>query len=159
MFEFLLALFRLDERAKAFLASPSPTSWSRSRLTVWLVVVEERGAEGLLLGQYATGAVFLVALLFTQRRRLALVPDFPLLRRMTRFGLPTMPAELSLYSLNFIDRLLLVRLAGLGDAGLYALSVKFAQARQRSRQGLPARVAAAGLFDPATTTRRAAPTP
>ena len=47
---------------------------------------------------------------------------------MTRFGLPTMPAELSLYSLNFIDRLLLVRLAGLGDAGLYSLSVKFAQA-------------------------------
>jgi O-antigen/teichoic acid export membrane protein len=47
---------------------------------------------------------------------------------MTRFGLPTMPAELSLYSLNFIDRLLIVRLVGLGDAGLYSLSVKFAQA-------------------------------
>ena len=47
---------------------------------------------------------------------------------MTRFGLPTMPAELSLYSLNFIDRVMLVRLAGLADAGLYALSVKFAQA-------------------------------
>jgi O-antigen/teichoic acid export membrane protein len=47
---------------------------------------------------------------------------------MTRFGLPTMPAELSLYGLNFIDRLLLVRLAGLADAGLYSLSVKFAQA-------------------------------
>jgi O-antigen/teichoic acid export membrane protein len=96
--------------------------------TVWLVVVEEEGARGLLLGQYATGAAFLTALLITQRRRLALLPDFPLLRRMTRFGLPTMPAELSLYSLNFIDRVLLVRLAGLADAGLYALSVKFAQA-------------------------------
>src|SRR5947208_3417479 len=40
----------------------------------------------------------------------------------------TMPAELSLYSLNFIDRVLIVRLVGLGDAGLYSLSVKFAQA-------------------------------
>jgi O-antigen/teichoic acid export membrane protein len=39
-----------------------------------------------------------------------------------------MPAELSLYSLNFIDRLLIVRLAGLAEAGLYALAVKFAQA-------------------------------
>jgi O-antigen/teichoic acid export membrane protein len=47
---------------------------------------------------------------------------------MLRFGLPTMPAELSLYSLNFIDRVLIVRLIGLGDAGLYALAVKFAQA-------------------------------
>jgi O-antigen/teichoic acid export membrane protein len=47
---------------------------------------------------------------------------------MLRWGLPTMPAELSLYSLNFIDRVLIVRLVGLGDAGLYSLSVKFAQA-------------------------------
>ena len=47
---------------------------------------------------------------------------------MPRFGLPTMPAELSLYSLNFIDRVLVVRLVGLADAGLYSLSVKFAQA-------------------------------
>jgi O-antigen/teichoic acid export membrane protein len=38
-----------------------------------------------------------------------------------------MPAELSLYSLNFIDRVLIVRLVGLSDAGLYSLSVKFAQ--------------------------------
>jgi O-antigen/teichoic acid export membrane protein len=47
---------------------------------------------------------------------------------MYRFGLPTMPAELSLYSLNFIDRIILVRLAGLAEAGLYALAMKFAQA-------------------------------
>jgi O-antigen/teichoic acid export membrane protein len=128
MFEFLLALFRLDERAKAFFAFTIANVLVTIPATVWLVVVEEKGAEGLLLGQYGTGAVFLAGLLIAQRRRLALVPDFPLLRRMMRFGLPTMPAELSLYSLNFIDRLLLVRLAGLADAGLYSLSVKFAQA-------------------------------
>ncbi len=128
MYEFLLALFRLDERAKAFLAFTVCNVLVTIPVTVWLVVFEERGAEGLLLGQYATGAAFLAALLIGQRRRLALVPDRPLLRRMLRFGLPTMPAELSLYSLNFIDRVMLVRLAGLADAGLYALSVKFAQA-------------------------------
>ncbi|MDP9227616.1 MAG: oligosaccharide flippase family protein, partial [Actinomycetota bacterium] len=128
MYEFLLTLFRLDERAKAFLAFTVSNVLVTIPATVWLVVVQEEGAQGLLLGQYGTGAVFLAALLFTQRRRLALVPDFGVLRRMIRFGLPTMPAELSLYSLNFIDRLLLVRLVGLGDAGLYALSVKFSQA-------------------------------
>ena len=128
MFEFLLAMFRLDERAKAFLVFTVANVLVTIPLTVYLVVVEERGAEGLLLGQYLSGARVLRGLLFIHRRRLSLIPDFPLLRRMTRFGLPTMPAELSLYSLNFIDRLMLVRLAGLGDAGLYALSVKFAQA-------------------------------
>jgi len=128
MYEFMLALFRLDERAKAFLAFTVSNVLVAIPVTVWLVVFEEEGARGLLLGQYATGGAFLVALLVAHRRRLSLVPDFPLLRRMFRFGFPTMPAELSLYSLNFIDRLLLVRLAGLADAGLYSLSVKFAQA-------------------------------
>jgi O-antigen/teichoic acid export membrane protein len=127
MFEFLTALFRLDERAKAYFAFTVSNVLVTIPVTVWLVVGEDRGASGLLWGQYATGAVFLAGLVIAQRRRLALIPDFPLWRRMLRWGLPTMPAELSLYSLNFIDRVLIVRLVGLGDAGLYSLSVKFAQ--------------------------------
>ena len=55
---------------------------------------------------------------------------------MFRFGLPTMPAELSLYSLNFIDRIILVRFAGLAEAGLYALAVKFAQGMQVLARGI-----------------------
>ncbi|MGE5232216.1 MAG: lipopolysaccharide biosynthesis protein, partial [Deltaproteobacteria bacterium] len=128
MFEFLTALFRLDERAKAYFAFTVANVLVTIPATVWLVVGEDRGASGLLLGQYVTGAVFLAGLVIAQRSRLALVPDLALWRRMLRWGLPTMPAELSLYSLNFIDRVLIVRLVGLGDAGLYSLSVKFAQA-------------------------------
>jgi O-antigen/teichoic acid export membrane protein len=66
-------------------------------------------------------------LIVVHRRRLSLWVDGPLLRRMTRFGLPTMPAELSLYLLNFVDRIVIVRYAGLAEAGLYSLAVKFAQ--------------------------------
>ncbi len=128
MYEFLLTLFRLDERAKAFLVFTVSNVLVTIPLTVWLVVFEGEGARGLLLGQYGSGAVFLAGLLLIHSRRLGLLADLALLRRMVRFGLPTMPAELSLYSLNFIDRVMLVRLAGLADAGLYALSVKFAQA-------------------------------
>jgi O-antigen/teichoic acid export membrane protein len=128
MFEFLTALFRIDERAKAYFAFTVANVLITIPVTVWLVVGEDKGASGLLWGQYGTGAVFLAGLVIAQRRRLALIPDFPLWRRMLRWGLPTMPAELSLYSLNFIDRVLIVRLVGLSDAGLYSLSVKFAQA-------------------------------
>jgi O-antigen/teichoic acid export membrane protein len=74
-------------------------------------------------------------MLWRERRRLSFVPDAPLLRRMFRFGLPTMPAELSLYSLNFIDRIILARTAGLAEAGLYALAVKFAQGMQVLARG------------------------
>ena len=127
MFEYLLTLFRLEERARAFFTTTILNVLATIGLTVVLVVGQGEGARGLLLGSYASGAVFVLGLIFVQRRRLSLWIDGALLRRMTRFGLPTMPAELSLYLLNFIDRIVIVRFAGLAAAGLYSLAVKFAQ--------------------------------
>jgi O-antigen/teichoic acid export membrane protein len=128
MFEYLLALFRLDERARAYFVTTIANVLATIGLTVVLVVGVGDGARGLLLGSYVTGAVFVVAMIFVQRRRLTLRIDRPLLRRLLRFGLPTMPAEVSLYLLNFVDRLIIVQVKGLGEAGLYSLAVKFAQA-------------------------------
>jgi O-antigen/teichoic acid export membrane protein len=127
MIEYLLTLFRLEERARAFFLTTILNVFAAIGLTVVLVVGHGEGARGLLLGSYASGAVFVVALLFVHRARLSLRFDRALLRRLMRFGLPTMPAELSLYLLNFVDRIILVRSAGLRAAGLYSLAVKFAQ--------------------------------
>jgi O-antigen/teichoic acid export membrane protein len=127
LWEYVMTLYRLDERARAYFTVTVLNVLVTIPVTVWLVVVDDRGAEGLLLGSFATGAIFLAGRVWQERRRLSLIPDLPLLRRMLRFGLPTMPAELTLYSLNFIDRILIVRLAGLAEAGLYALAIKFAQ--------------------------------
>ncbi|HMJ71885.1 MAG TPA: oligosaccharide flippase family protein [Solirubrobacterales bacterium] len=128
MFEYLLTLFRLEERARAFFTTTILNVLATIGLTVILVVGQGEGARGLLLGSYASGAAFVLGLIFVHRRRLSLWIDGPLLRRMTRFGLPTMPAELSLYLLNFVDRIVIVRSVGLAEAGLYSLAVKFAQA-------------------------------
>jgi O-antigen/teichoic acid export membrane protein len=128
MFEYLLTLYRLDERARAYFITTIANVIATIGLTVVLVVGVGDGARGLLLGSYLTGAVFVVAMMFSQRRRLTLIVDRPLLRRLLRFGLPTMPAEVSLYLLNFVDRLIIVQVKGLGEAGLYSLAVKFAQA-------------------------------
>jgi O-antigen/teichoic acid export membrane protein len=127
LFEYLLTLFRLEERARAFFLTTILNVLATIGLTVVLVVGLEEGARGLLLGSYAAGGAFVLGLIFVHRRRLSLRVERPLLRRLTRFGLPTMPAELSLYMLNFVDRIILVRSAGLAAAGLYSLAVKFAQ--------------------------------
>jgi O-antigen/teichoic acid export membrane protein len=127
MFEYLLTLFRLEERARAYFTTTLLSVLAAIGLTVILVVGQGEGARGLLLGSYASGAAFVLGLIVVQRKRLSLWIDGPLLRRMTRFGLPTMPAELSLYLLNFVDRIVIVRSAGLAEAGLYSLAVKFAQ--------------------------------
>src|SRR5688572_1721104 len=128
LYEYLVALLRVDERARAYFLFTMANTLVAIPVTVWLVVVEDLGADGLLLGTFGSALPFLAWLAIDQRRRLSLVPDLPLLRRLVRFGLPTMPAELSLYSLNFIDRIIIVRLAGLAEAGLYSLAIKFAQA-------------------------------
>ena len=127
LYEYALTLLRLDERARAYFGITVANVLVTIPFTVWLIVVQDERASGILLGTFATGAAFTVGMLWRQRRRLALIPDLALLRRMFRFGLPTMPAELSLYALNFMDRIILVRLVGLAEAGLYALAVKFAQ--------------------------------
>jgi O-antigen/teichoic acid export membrane protein len=127
MFEFLLTLFRLEERARAYFVTTMLSVLAAIGLTVVLVVGKSEGAKGLLLGSYASGAAFVIGLIWAHRRRLSLWIDRALLRRLLRFGLPTMPAELSLYLLNFVDRIILVRSAGLPAAGLYSLAVKFAQ--------------------------------
>jgi O-antigen/teichoic acid export membrane protein len=127
MVEYLLTLFRLEERARAFFVTTILNVLLAIGLTVVLVVGAEEGARGLLIGSYGSGAVVVIALIFVHRRRLSLRFERPLLRRLTRFGLPTMPAELSLYGLNFVDRIIIVHAAGLPEAGLYSLGVKFAQ--------------------------------
>jgi len=127
MMEFLLTLFRLEERARAFFLTTILNVLAAIGLTVALVVGDGEGARGLLIGSYASGAAFVLVLAFVHRRRLSLWIDRALLRRLMRFGLPTMPAELSLYLLNFVDRIIIVRTVGLAEAGLYSLAVKFAQ--------------------------------
>jgi O-antigen/teichoic acid export membrane protein len=126
--EYLLTLFRLEERARAFFTVTIANVLVAIGLTVVLVVGEDEGARGLLLGSYVSGGLFVLGLIAVHRRRLSLRVDRALLRRMLRFGLPTMPAELSLYLLNFVDRIIIVRYVGLAEAGLYSLAVKFAQA-------------------------------
>jgi O-antigen/teichoic acid export membrane protein len=126
-YELMMALFRLDERARDYFTASLTNVFLTIALTVWLVVGEDEGARGLLLGNFGASAVVLAALFYIHRNFVGLWPRRPVLRPMLRFGLPTMPAELSLYALNFIDRIALVRFVGLAEAGLYSLAVKFSQ--------------------------------
>jgi len=127
MFEFMLTLFRLEERARAYFVTTILNVLATIGVTIVLVVGADEGARGLLLGSYATGAAFVLGLIALHWRQLSLVFDAGLLKRLLRFGLPTMPAEVSLYLLNFVDRIIIVRFVGLAEAGLYSLAVKFSQ--------------------------------
>lgn len=127
--ELAYALLRVEERARAFATASMINVALTVVLTVWLVVFEDMGALGLLLGNYVASAVVLLGLWWTEREAFGLRPggiERAQLGPMLRFGLPTVPAEVSVFALFFVDRLWLYRFESADEAGLYSLSVKLA---------------------------------
>jgi O-antigen/teichoic acid export membrane protein len=128
--ELAYALLRVDERRRVYVVASLCNVALSVALTVTLVVVLDQGARGYLAGNYVASAVVLLGLWWTLRGRIGLwvggrgVPLGPLLR----FGLPTVPADATVFALNVVDRAYLLRAQSAAAAGLFALSVKLATA-------------------------------
>jgi O-antigen/teichoic acid export membrane protein len=127
--ELAYALLRVEERAGPYALASLTNVALTVALTVWLVVVRDEGALGLVAGNYAASAVVLLGLWWVLRDAIGVGIgriDRRQLGPMLRFGLPTVPAEVSVFAMFFIDRLWLYRYASPDEAGLYSLSVKLA---------------------------------
>lgn len=126
--EMAYAVLRVDERAGTFLRASLVNVALTIGFSVWLVVGRDEGARGLLLGNFAASAAVLAGLLWVLRGRIGWPHRIERLRlpAMLRFGLPTVPAEVSVFALNLIDRLYLYRVESEAAAGLYSLAVKLA---------------------------------
>jgi O-antigen/teichoic acid export membrane protein len=130
--EIAYALLRVDERRRTYVIASLSNVVLSVALTVVLVVVLDQGARGYLLGNYAASALVLLGLWWTLRGRVgprsggaaALAPLRPLLR----FGVPTVPADATVFALNVVDRAYILRTQSAAAAGLFALSVKLATA-------------------------------
>jgi O-antigen/teichoic acid export membrane protein len=86
------------------------------------------GPRGLLLGNYGASAIVLVGLWWAMRGHLLGHPGAAAQRlsELLRFGLPTVPAELSVYALSLIDRYYLLYARSRREVGLYSIAVKLA---------------------------------
>jgi O-antigen/teichoic acid export membrane protein len=80
---------------------------------------------GMLISPLIVGAIKLTVLIAWMRRDMTLGVDWGLLRRMLRFGAPLVFANLTMFTLNFSDRLFLQRLVSLDAVGVYAVGYKF----------------------------------
>jgi O-antigen/teichoic acid export membrane protein len=132
-YELLLALFRIEEKAGAYALATVANVVITVPLVLWLVISQDMGAKGLVLGNAVGTAIVVVALFIVHfsAGRIA-KPGLPLAEPMLRFGLPTVPGEISLYALNWVDRILLInipasRTAGLAAAGVYSIAYKLSQ--------------------------------
>ncbi len=128
--EIAYALLRVDERRRLYVAASLCNVVLSVALTVTLVVALDQGARGYLAGNYVASGVVLLGLWWSLRTRIGLPTSghgFPL-GPLLRFGVPTVPADATVFALNVIDRAYLLRAQSAAAAGLFALSVKLATA-------------------------------
>jgi O-antigen/teichoic acid export membrane protein len=124
--EMAYAQLRVDERARAYIYASAANVALTVALTVALVVFAHQGARGLLLGNFAASAAVVLGLWWVLRRRFSLRVRVADLRAMLRFGLPTVPADASVYGLQVADRLYLYRGYSHAAAGNYSVALQFA---------------------------------
>jgi O-antigen/teichoic acid export membrane protein len=138
--EIAYALLRADARTGTYMRASLANVTITIALTIYLVVGRHLGARGLLAGNYVASTVVLLGLWWAERDRLleplrarrtrtgesVSVRRHLRLRAMLAFGLPTVPADASVYALQVADRWYLLRAQDAAAAGLYALAAKLA---------------------------------
>jgi O-antigen/teichoic acid export membrane protein len=124
--EMAYAQLRVDERARAYLIASGANVALTVVFTVALVVVAGEGAKGLLLGNFGASALVVLGLWWTLRRRFSLRPRLGDLKAMLGFGLPTVPADASVYALQVADRFYLYRGYSHAAAGEYSVALQLA---------------------------------
>ena len=124
--EMAYAQLRVDERGRVYVLASAANVTMTVAFTIALVVFAGEGARGLLLGNFAASTVVVLALWWVLRARFSLRVRRADLRAMLRFGLPTVPADASVYALQVADRFYLYRSYSHGAAGVYSVAIKLA---------------------------------
>jgi O-antigen/teichoic acid export membrane protein len=124
--EMAYAQLRVDERARAYMIASGANVAMTVVFTIALVVLAGQGARGLLLGNFGASAIVVLGLWWVLRARFSLRVRVGDLRAMLGFGLPTVPADASVYALQVVDRFYLFRGVGHAAAGEYSIAVQLA---------------------------------
>jgi O-antigen/teichoic acid export membrane protein len=129
--ELAYGLLRVDERVRTYAKASLINVGVTIAASVVAVVVLKKGPQGLLLANYGTSTLVLIGLWWTMRHRLrsrtsrgrASLERF---KELLRFGLPTVPAEASVYALSVVDRYYVLHVRSAAFVGLYSIAIKLA---------------------------------
>jgi O-antigen/teichoic acid export membrane protein len=126
--EMAYAQLRVDERARAYLYASMANVAMTVVFTVGLVVFANQQVRGLVLGNFGASAVVVLGLwwVLARARRFSLRLRPHDLGAMLRFGVPTVPADASVYALQVVDRLYIFRAYSETAGGLYSIALQLA---------------------------------
>jgi O-antigen/teichoic acid export membrane protein len=132
--ELAYGILRVDEAVRTYAIASLTNVLMTVAGSLVLVVALDKGPRGLLFANYGASTLVLLGLWWVMRGRLRprrAAPDAGGAERLApllRFGLPTVPAEASVYALSLIDRYYLYHSRSPSVAGLYSIAVKLAGA-------------------------------
>jgi O-antigen/teichoic acid export membrane protein len=118
-------LFRAREQAGRYVSFSLFTFATTTGLTIWLVVIQQQGALGMIRAQF--GSALLMALVAAAVLVRELRPSFHWgqLHPALVYGIPLIPHFLAHWALGVSDRAILERYVDLGQLGVYSLGYQF----------------------------------
>jgi O-antigen/teichoic acid export membrane protein len=123
-FEQLTSLFRVEERAVAFVIASLANVLITIGATLVLVVGLHKGPTGAVVGNFLGTLSVYFPLLVYRRYQLGLEFSRDLLRQMNKFGMPLVPSALALWAINFVDRFFIAVFKGQVEVGVYSVAVR-----------------------------------
>jgi len=120
----LTALFRVEERSVSYATASLANVVITIGITILLVVVLDQGPLGVLVGNFSGTLVVYAVLLAYRRTQLGFEFNTSVFRKMTEWGMPLVPSVIALNAIDFADRILLVRIKGQHELGLYAIGMR-----------------------------------
>lgn len=127
-YEQLTSLFRVEERPVLFSVATIANLLITVGATILLVVYFHQRAMGVIVGNWIGTLTVYFVLLGYRRYQLGLEFDRKLFRAMNRFGMPLVPAQLAIWTINFVDRLFIATFKGQAEVGYYSIGVRIASA-------------------------------
>lgn len=94
-------------------------------LSIYLVAGRGQSIFGMLLAQFLVGAAVTPVLAVWMYREVGISVDSKLLRKLLSFGAPLVLSGMTMFILNFSDRLFLQRFRSLDAVGIYSVGYKF----------------------------------
>jgi O-antigen/teichoic acid export membrane protein len=123
-FRFLQNMLKWRQEPNRYLAVSVGAMVLGLSLTIYLVVIADKGVAGVYMATLINALVFSCVAFTLARSSFACVFSFSRLSELLKFGLPLVPVAVAYYLTTYSDRYFLRYFEGLSTVGLYAIGVR-----------------------------------
>jgi O-antigen/teichoic acid export membrane protein len=126
IFHYFQNLLRYSLKSVKYSISNILFSLSTISFSIFFVMLRQKGLEGVYLGQIVGGCIGLLLTVYFNHQYISLSVNLQVLKKMLRFSIPLVWSGLAVYSLTYIDRILIQRFLSLSELGIYGVSFRIA---------------------------------